>query len=547
LTSTPQSRIYRRMRTAYRAVVVVAAIIFILIVTRLAHYQNGLPPHQDQFLPGGEPATMYLPGSSNQPGPGNPFFQSFPKPVADRPPAVVLVHGFSSDRVGTSALARRIAQNGYGVLAIDVRGHGENRNSFFESQSGHGLREDVKNAVDFLRQSNLVDGSRIVVMGHSMGAGAALDYATHDANLKGSVMISGGFDLEGPEHPRNTLFIFAQHDPDFIKESSVVIAGHLAGTDKIDLGKVYGDVANGTAVEAIEVPSVDHARIIWSADAAGSIVRWLDSVCGIKRAGDPNLAEPRLTLILICMPLFIFFLIPIGRVCGKMAPVWERRPMDATGWLGLLALVIALFVAMALNANAPQADFLSIFQGHVIISWLAIAGGLLIAALAFQHPLVFQRPDDLRRLAGEVGATLFAAAYAFGAIAVLNGSYEVALHRTALTPERLLVTIASALLVLPFFLSFEVILRRGTTLMSTLLGSLGRVLIIITIVVGLGLGTIPFVLGLVLPLYVILFVMFEVFAASVYWGSGNLLLIALVESLWFARTAALAWPITFKF
>jgi len=582
LTSVQQSRIYRPMRTAYRAVVVLAAIIFILIVTRLAHYQNGLPPHQDQFLPGGEPATLYLPGSSNQPGPGNPFFQSFPKPVADRPPAVVLVHGFSSDRVGTSALARRIAQNGYGVLAIDVRGHGENRNSFLESQSGHGLREDVKNAVDFLRQSNLVDGSRIVVMGHSMGAGAALDYATHDANLKGSVMISGGFDLEGPEHPRNTLFIFAQHDPDFIKESSVVIGAHLAGTDKIELGKVYGDVANGTAVEAIQVAGVDHARIIWSADAAGSILRWLDNVCGVKRAGDPNLAEPRLTLVLICMPFFIFFLIPIGRVCGKMAPVWERRPMDTTGWLGLLALVIALFLAMALNVNAPQAEFLSIFQGHVIISWLAIAGGLLIAAIAFQHPQLFQRPDDLRRMAGDVGATLFAAAFAFGAIAfqhpqlfqrpddlrrmagdvgatlfaaafafgaiaVLNGSYEVALHRTALTPERLMVTLASALLVLPFFLSFEVILRRGTTLMSTVLGSLGRVLIIITIVVGLGLGSLPFVLGLVLPLYVILFVMFEVFAASVYWGSGNLLLIALVESLWFARTAALAWPITFKF
>ena len=109
-----------------------------------------------------------------------------------------------------------------------------------------------------------------------------------------------------------------------------------------------------------------------------------------------------------------------------------------------------------------------------------------------------------------------------------------------------MLTLASALLVLPFFVSFEVILRRGSTVMSTLLGSLGRVLIIISIVVGLGLGTIPFVLGLVLPLYVIMFVMFEVFAASVYWGSGNLLLIALVESLWFARTAALAWPITFK-
>jgi hypothetical protein len=65
--------------------------------------------------------------------------------------------------------------------------------------------------------------------------------------------------------------------------------------------------------------------------------------------------------------------------------------------------------------------------------------------------------------------------------------------------------------------------------------------------VGLGLGTIPFVLGLVLPLFVVLFVMFEIFAASVYSVSGNLLLIAIVEALWFARTAALSWPITFKF
>src|SRR5260370_3161150 len=106
------------------------------------------------------------------------------------------------------------------------------------------------------------------------------------------------------------------------------------------------------------------------------------------------------------------------------------------------------------------------YEGNVLISWFAIAGGLLIAALAFQHPLVFQRPDDLRRLAGDVGATLFAAAFAFGAIAVLNGCYEVVLHRTALTPERLLATLARALLVLPFFLSFDVILRRCTTVLS---------------------------------------------------------------------------------
>src|SRR5271166_2619739 len=161
-----------RKRTAYRVGAIAVAVIFIITLMPLAHFQNGAPPHQDRTLPGGIPATMYMPGATNQPGPDNPFFQTFPKPPEQRPPAVLLVHGFSSDRVNSSALARRIAQNGYGVLAIDVRGHGENRNSFVESQSGNGLREDVKNAVEFLRNSSLVDGSRIVVMGHSMGAGA---------------------------------------------------------------------------------------------------------------------------------------------------------------------------------------------------------------------------------------------------------------------------------------------------------------------------------------------------------------------------------------
>ena len=38
--------------------------------------------------------------------------------------------------------------------------------------------------------------------------------------------------------------------------------------------------------------------------------------------------------------------------------------------------------AMALNANDPQAIFLSLVEGHTVVSWLAIAGGLLIVLLA---------------------------------------------------------------------------------------------------------------------------------------------------------------------
>jgi dienelactone hydrolase len=525
------------MRRAYRIGAFAVAIIFLITMLPLAHFQNGAPPHQDVSLPGGLPATMYLPGATNQPGPDNPFFQAFPKPPEQRPPAVILVHGLTADRVNTSALARRIAQNGYGVLAIDVRGHGENRNPFDE----RGLRDDLKTAVEFLRQSSLVDGSRVVVVGHSMGAGAALDYATYDPSLKGSVMISGGWALEGPEHPRNTLFIYAENDPDFIKGLSAELSAHLAGAENFETAKLYGDFANGTAVEAMQVPGVNHVSIIWSADAAQNIVQWLDGIYGIKRLAAPNVKDPRLRLITLCLGLFMLLLIPIGRVCGGLSTAWEHRAAGRTGWLGLIALLVALFIAMALNAAAPQAAFLSIFSGDILMSWLTIAGGLLIALLAIEDP------GDLRRLGSGLGATLFGAALAFGAIVVVIGAYDVVLHRTAFTPERLLVMLVSTLLLLPFFIAFELMLRRGTTLAATILGSLGRIAMMIALVVGLGVGAIPFVLGLVLPIILVQFAMFEIFAASVYSVSGNLLLIALVEAMWFARTFALAWPITFKF
>src|SRR5271156_4208639 len=224
-----------------RIVSLVLVLLFLIAVARLVRLENGAPRHAFVMLPGQEPATMYMPG------PGDPFYTLFPKPVSQRPPAVVLIHGFTGDRVLMSGLARRLAENGYAVLAIDVNGHGENRNPFNGGLAdSDSLRADVKRAVDYLRSSDLVDGSRIVVMGHSMGAGAALDYATHDPNLKGAVMISGGWTL-GPERPKNALFVFAQRDPvEGIQDTSTALAAHLAGVEQIELGKTYGDFTQGT-------------------------------------------------------------------------------------------------------------------------------------------------------------------------------------------------------------------------------------------------------------------------------------------------------------
>jgi pimeloyl-ACP methyl ester carboxylesterase len=508
------------------------AILFVLTVARLVALERSGPYHNDLTLLGGIPGTLYLPGAKN------PFFELVPRPQAQRPPGVVLVHGFTADRKTMSTLARWIAQSGYAVLTIDVRGHGANRNPFDDNFALAALRPDVKAAVDFMRQSDRVDGSKIVVIGHSMGAGAVLDYAENDPNLQGAVMISGGWSI-GAERAKNGLFIFAQNDPDFIRSTSTVIATNWAGVPQIELGKTYGDFAQGTALEAVQVPNVNHVQIITSKDAATTIVKWLDRAFGTSRTADLVLSDPRRRFATIAGILFLILLVPIGRTAGWLATEWAERPAGTDRWLGLAILAAALLVVMPLVANDAPASFLSLVIGGAEVSWFGAAGIVTIATLLIWGRLEWATfgVSTLR--------TLLAAALAFLAIYICQNSYLVTLHRLAMTPERLLAWILAAAMMLPFWFGFELLVRRGGMVMSTVLGSLGRGVIVAMLFAGVIAGVFPVVLFLIIPIIVIQFVGLEILAASAYSTSRNLLLIALIESAWFALLLAATNPITF--
>jgi len=516
-----------------RIVSIGLVLLFLGLIAQLRRLENGGPPHAFVMLPGGEPATFYLPG------PGYPFYEQFPKPQAQRPPAVVLIHGFSADRVTMSGLARRLAQNGYGVLAIDVQGHGENRNPFNGDEVQGGiLRDDVRRAVEFLRSSNLVDGSRIVVMGHSMGAGAALDYATIDPNIKTAVMISGGWVL-GPQRPKNALFIFAQNDPaEPIQDTSIALAQHLAGVTRIDLGKPYGDFAQGTAVEAVRMPGLNHITIVNSPEAAATIVKWLDSSLGISRTAQLNLADPRVRTQRLAVLVFVILLIPLGRLCGSMVANWGEERPGPSGWVGLLILAGVLFAAMPLTSANP-ASFVPIVIGSIQIAWFAVASLFILGVF------VLTEAPEWYRIREGFGAALIVGTVAFAVVFVSHVAYTIMLHTLALTPERLMVLVIAAILTFPFWMGFELLVRRGGVAISTVWGSLGRIVILVLTGVGASLNVLPLVLLLILPILVIAFVEIEIFAASAYSTSRNLTLIAVVETLWFAWMLAATNPITF--
>ncbi len=145
-----------------------------------------------------------------------------------------------------------------------------------------------------------------------------------------------------------------------------------------------------------------------------------------------------------------------------------------------------------------------------------------------------------------IGATALAAALAFATIYVCQNSYSVTFHRLAFTPERLIAWILASALLLPFWLGFEFLVRRGGVVISTVLGTLGRAVIVLLLFGGVIVGIFPTVLFLIVPFLVLSFVALEIFAASAYSSSRNLVLIAMVESMLFASTLAATNPIMFQ-
>src|SRR5262249_52080505 len=149
------------------------------------------------------------------------------------------------DTAMTSSLARRIAKAGYAVIAIDFRGHGENRNPFEQSGEGTQLRQDIDAALLYARSQSRFDGQRVALAGRSMGAFGVLSHAQRDPGVGAVIALSGANPAAGPFASPNTLYIWAAGDPPGLRKAARESAAKLAGLEQLVPDKTYGDVARG--------------------------------------------------------------------------------------------------------------------------------------------------------------------------------------------------------------------------------------------------------------------------------------------------------------
>ncbi len=105
-------------------------------------------------------------------------------------PAVVLIHGWGASAEQLLPVAQVLYDAGFHALLISVRGHGESDAAQFVSISRYA--DDIRRAVDAVVRRHDVDSDRIGLLGHSMGAAAALLEASGDQRVK-AVASSAGF------------------------------------------------------------------------------------------------------------------------------------------------------------------------------------------------------------------------------------------------------------------------------------------------------------------------------------------------------------------
>lgn len=104
--------------------------------------------------------------------------------------AIIAVHGSHGNRTDTVGHAAMLARSGYGVLMLDLRGHGNSGGPFFNL--GWDSTPDIDAAVTYLQSRDDVNDDQIGALGLSMGGEVVLRAAATHSALRGVVSDGAG-------------------------------------------------------------------------------------------------------------------------------------------------------------------------------------------------------------------------------------------------------------------------------------------------------------------------------------------------------------------
>lgn len=185
-------------------------------------------------------------------------------------PAVLLLHMLDRSKEDWDDFATALVERGFAALAIDLRGHGQSEGNWrdFGEADFRAMELDTKAAVAWLREQRSVDRERIAIVGASIGANTALNYASRDSAIKAVALLSPGLSYRGVSTESTILsydrplLIVASKGDDYSASSSRELYARSPLAPEQKMLVIYSGTAHGTKMFIAE-PALEGLLLDW--------------------------------------------------------------------------------------------------------------------------------------------------------------------------------------------------------------------------------------------------------------------------------------------
>ena len=192
---------------------------------------------------------------------------TFYAPQKDAPPwpGVILLHMLYSDRSHWGSFPLQLAESGYGVLSVDLRGHGETGGEVDWDLAA----SDLQQIWDYLSSRPDINQDRTAFVGASIGANLALVGGANEESTRTVVLLSPGLNYAGVKtepalstYGDRPVLIVASQEDTYAADSSVHLEEAATGESRLIL---YDGAGHGTNMFEAEP------------DLSQQIIDWLDA------------------------------------------------------------------------------------------------------------------------------------------------------------------------------------------------------------------------------------------------------------------------------
>lgn len=347
---------------------------------------------------------------------GVPLLEVSPAGAVTGRPGAVVAHGFSGSATLMRGFADTLAAQGYVVVLPDFTGHGRNPGRLPAGEPGTAvdpLQRDLAVAVRHLRALPTVDPTRIILIGHSMGAGAVVTYAATDPGIKATVAISlpsAEAVPADPARPANLLLLVG--GAEFAGFREAALAAMRRSEVRPSFGATIGDLAAGTGRRAVSVPYTEHISVLFATRTHAETAAWLNRAVGEPAAAAPR-PRDRLVPAGLLLAAFLLGFVPLAALLP--AGTGHPEPVHARYAYGGLAAGLALAV---LAAGVAPTTRLPLAVGGYAAGWFALTGAGLVTAYGLATRSEAGWRTALRAGPRQSGIALLLLAYAAVAVAV---------------------------------------------------------------------------------------------------------------------------------